>query len=321
LLLALLVLAAVSAYRHFRPPDALLLARQAVEGGAFQVAIEHYLQHLARQPEDWGARCELGLVLSEIDRPQALAEFRKVPPESEAYLDARRQIVALCMSSQRFKEAEEVLLELAEKAPDDFLTQYTLAELYFRQGRAQPALPYAQKSVELDPDHVAAQYLLAEVLDDLGRTAEMIKPLESVVELDLENYGAHLNLAYAYAEAGRPAESRREAEWCLARSPEDINARLFLAEAARDEGHVDEAALEVERALALAPDDLRCRLLEGELLLFQQQAEQALTRLKPLYERHQNDRRVAALLARAAAAAGREAEAAEYRQQVQKLSE
>jgi predicted Zn-dependent protease len=321
LLAAMVVLwAVVTALRMLRPAAPLTLARQAVESGQFSTAVEHYLRHLERRPEDGGARSELGLVLAQIDRPRALAELRKVSPESEAYWEARRQIVQICLASERLKEAEDVLLELTRHLPDDFASHFSLAELYFRQGRPSAALPLARKSAELDPQHVGAQFLVAELLDDLGRPREMIPPLERVVALQLDHFAAHLNLAYAYAESGEPAKSRREAQWCLARRPDDIHARRLLAQAARDEGQLEEASQEIEKALALAPDDLECRLLEAELLLFEQRPEPALQRLKPLYDRHARDRRLVALLARAAAAAGLDEDAAEYRRQVQQLS-
>ncbi len=322
-LLALVAVAwaVVALVRRMTPPPSIDIAREAVEQGRFSEAVALYEQHLAKRPEDWGVRTELGLVLAEFDRPQALKEFRQVPEDSEAYPTAQRQIAFICLAGERYQEAEKALFQLIDQAPDDGTLQLMMAEMYFRQGRARAALTYARKSAELLPDNPRPHFLVAELLDDLGRASEMIAPLERALDIQIDNYAAHLNLAYAYAEAGRPADSRREAEWCLARNPADINARRFLAQAARDEGKTEEAQLEIERALALAPNDLECRLLEAELLLFQNQAEQVLQRLRPLYEPYSRDRRLVALLARAAASAGLKKEAEKYRQQVQRLSE
>ncbi|MBP89099.1 MAG: hypothetical protein CMJ64_20680 [Planctomycetaceae bacterium] len=306
--------------RMLLPPAPLILARESLEVGQFDLAIEHYRRHLAKYPDDWGVHSELGLVLSEVDRPQALAEFRKVPSDSEAYLDARRQIVGICLATERFDAAERTLLELTELAPNDWWPQLTLAELHFRQRRPGAALPYAKRSSELNPEHVAAHYLNAEILDDLQRPAEMIAPLLKVLDLELDNYAAHLNLSYAYSEAGQGERCQEEAEWCLARNPNDIHAYRFLALSLRDQGNREEAMETIQQALTLAPYDLECRLVEGELLLFDRRDEEALKNLEPLYEHYQNDRRLAALLARAAASAGRTEKAERYREQVQKLS-
>jgi len=315
----LVVWAIVLVARRLTPPAPLTLARAAVANGALNDAVERFLQHLARNPEDWGVRNELGLVLAQIDKPQALLEFRKVPPASEAYEDARRQIAVICLATERLEEAKEVLLELVDKQPEDWSLQLLLAETLFRQRQARSALPHAKKSAELNPEHPRSHFLVAELLDDLNRTGEMVAPLEKVLELDPEDYPAHLNLAYAFAETGQFDKSKLAAEWCLAKVPADINARRYLALAARAAGHHDEAQQEIERALALAPNDFACRLLEAELLLFQRQAEQALERLKPLYAEYKDDRRLVALLARAAAGAGRKDEEEDFNQQLQKL--
>ncbi|MDA1052935.1 MAG: tetratricopeptide repeat protein [Planctomycetota bacterium] len=307
--------------RMLMPPAPLQLARESLAVGEFDRAIEHYRQHLAKYPDDWGVHGELGLVLSEVDRPLALEEFRKVPADSEAYLDARRQIVSICLATERISEAEQALLDLAERTPDDWWPQLTLAELYFRQRRPSEALPHAQRASELNPEHAGALFLTAEILDDLQRSREMIEPLRKLIDLDLENYAAHINLSYAYSEAGQPERSQEEAQWCLARNANDVNAYRFLAKALRDQGHVEKAMETIESALTLSPYDLECRLLEAEILIFNRREEEALKHLEPLYEQHQNDRRLVSLLARAAAAAGRAEEAKRYREQAQKLTE
>lgn len=311
----------VTLARMLLPPAPLRLARESIEVGHFDLAIEQYRRHLAKYPTDWGVHCELGLVLSQVDRPLALAEFRKIPAESEAYLDARRQIVSICLATERFDEAEKTLLELTERTPEDWSPQLMLAELYFRQARPRDALPYAERATELHPEHAEAHSLTAEILDELQRPGEMIAPLLKSIDLDLENYAAHLNLSYAYSEAGQPERSQQEAEWCLARNANDVNAYRFLAKALRDQGHVEKALETVEGALTLVPSDVECRLLEAELLIFDRREDEALKRLEPLYEQHQTDRRLVSLLARAATASGRTEEAKRYREQAQKLVE
>lgn len=311
----------VFAVRWFWPASHLQLAHEAVNAGHFDVAVENYLNHLTSKPTDWGARLELGYILAKTDRPQALEEFRKVPPESEEYLAALRQIAQICLASERLSEAEQALLKIKQLDPDDPMADLLLAGLYFRQFQPATALPHIEAALDKNPEAADAYFLHAEILDELDRSAEMIASLRKVLQLQPDSYAAHLNLSYALVQAGQFAEAGREARWCLARNPADVNARRFLALAHRDAGQRKEAMQEIQRALELQPDDIECRLVEAELLLFDRKSEQAWQRLSPLYEQHQDDRRLAALLARAAAASGREQEAAEYRRRVQELSE
>jgi superkiller protein 3 len=325
LLLVLMILAAlwggVTAARMMMPPAPLPLARAAVEVGHFDVAVAHYRRYLEKRPDDWGVQLEMGVVLSDFNRPQALAELRKIPAGTESHVEACNQIAQLCMVSGRFQEAEEALLTLAEASPDDWGPQFTLASFYFQQKSAAKALPYARRSSELNPDDPQSHFLLAELLDDLQRSSEMIAPLQKVIDIELDNYAAHLNLSYAYSEAGQAERCQEEAEWCLARNPNDVHAYRFVAQAQRDQGQREAAMETIRQALTLDPYDLECRLVEAELLLFERRADEAFDNLEPLCESHQNDRRLAALLARAAAAAGRADEAEKYRQQVEKLSQ
>ncbi|MCA9144047.1 MAG: tetratricopeptide repeat protein [Planctomycetales bacterium] len=313
--------ATVTTARLLLPPAPLKLARASIKEGHFDRAIEQYRQHLEKNPNDWAVHGELGLVLSEVDRPQALEELRKVPADSEAYGEASRHLVSICLATERLEEAERTLVALIDKTPEDWWPQLTLAELYFRQGRPREALPYAQRSTELSSELPEAYFLKAEILDDLQRPAEMIEPLQKLIDLDLENYAAHINLSYAYSEAGESERSQEEAEWCLARNTNDVNAYRFLAKSLRDQGHVEKAMETIEKGLTLSPYDLECRLLEAELLIFNRREEVAFKHLESLYEQHHNDRRLVALLGRAAAASGRTEEAKRYREQAQKLSE
>jgi predicted Zn-dependent protease len=248
-----------------------------------------------------------------------LVELRKIPPDAAEYLPALRQIAQLCLSGQRDGEAKEALLALEAGAPQDPWAQISLAEVFRRQGALALALHHAQRGAELDPSPPGTHFLIAELLDDLDRQAEMIAPLRKVIERQPDHYAAHLNLAYAYSQAGQPNGTRKEAEWCLVRNPNDVDARRLLATAARDEGRHAEAKEELKKALALSPDDINCRLLEAELLLFDRQAEAAFQRLQPLYPHYPKEARVLGLLAQAATAAGRPAEAEKYRQQIENL--
>jgi predicted Zn-dependent protease len=310
----------VAILRLCRSPAPLDVAKQAITEGQWETAVECYLTHLVDRPMDWSTRLELSVLLGGIDHTQALVELRKIPPDADEYVEANRQIARICMAGKRFEEAKESLLTLEAATPDDWWVHLALAEVFLRQHQPVLALHHAKCSTQLGPAYTRTHFLVAEVLDELDRQVEMISPLLRVIDLEPEHYSAHLNLCYAYTKAGQPGNARREAEWCLARNPTDVNARRLLATAARDEGKRAQAMDEIRKALKLSPDDLNSRLLEAELLLFDRKADEAFGRLRPLYKRYKNDRRLAALLARSATAVGQLEEAEEYQRQVQKLS-
>jgi len=320
---ALAVMAAVGAVVSvvfwLQRPSPLELAGHVVAEGQLPLAVECYLVHLARHPQDWRARLELAAVLDGIDPLQSLVELRKIPPEAEESPEAMRFIARVCLARGREQEAKEALLALEAKEPDDGWVQTSLAQTFYRERQIALALHHAQRAAEIAPSQAGVHFLLAELFDDLNRHAEMIAPLRTVLDLEPENYAAHLNLCYAYAKTGQPGESRREAVWCLTRNPKDVQARRWLATAARDQGRPEEAKAEIKKALELAPEDLNCRLLEAELLLFDRQADKAFQRLQPLAHRYPDELRLVSLLAQAAAAAGRSQDAEKFRQEIQRI--
>jgi len=311
--------AVVSVVLWFRRPTPLQLAERALAESQLPAAAECYLVHLVRHPQDWRARLELAAVLDGIDPLQSLVELRKIPPEAAQYQEALRFIARVCLDRQRDAEAKEALLALEAGAPNDSWVQISLAQTFCRQRDLTLALHHARRAAELAPSQPGILFLLAELFDELDRHAEMIPPLRAVLDLQPENYAAHLNLCYAYGKTGQPDAVRTEATWCLTRNPQDFHARRWLATAARDEGRIEEAKAEIRKALELAPDDLNCRLLEAELLLFERQAEQAFQRLLPLSEPYPDELRLAALLAQAAAAAGRSEDAERFRKEVLRI--
>ncbi len=311
--------AALSVALWLRRPSPLELAAHVIAEGQLPLAVECYLVHLARHPEDWRARLELAAVLDGIDPLQSLVELRKIPPEAEESPEALRFIARVCLARGRDQEAKEALLALEAKEPDDGWVQTALAQTFYRQRQIALALHHAQRAAELDPSQSGVHFLLAELFDDLDRHAAMIPPLRTVLDLEPENYAAHLNLCYAYAKTGQPGEARREAVWCLTRNPKDVQARRWLATAARDQGRPEEAKAEIKKALELAPEDLHCRLLEAELLLFDRQADKAFDRLRPLYQHYPDELRLVSLLAQAAASAGRSQDAEKFRQEIQRI--
>lgn len=311
--------AVVSVVLWVRRPTPLQLAEAVLEYRQLPLAVECYLLHLVRNPQDWRARLELAAVLDGIDPLQSLVELRKIPPEAAQYQEALRFLARVCLDRGRDREAKEALVALEAVAPNDGWVQVSLAQTFYRQRDLKLALHHAQRAAELDPSQASTHFLVAELFDELDRHADMIPALRAVLDLQPENYAAHLNLCYAYGKTGQPTAVRKESTWCLTRNPKDFHARRWLATAARDEGRIEEAKAEIRKALELAPEDLNCRLLEAELLLFERQAEQAFQRLQPLVKRYPDELRLAALLAQAAAAAGRSEDAEKYRREVQRI--
>jgi Flp pilus assembly protein TadD len=295
-------------------------ARAAVERGDGKAELHGYEAHLQQKPDDDQARWEYAQLLVTTSSPSALDQLRRVSAMSAHRPAALRQIAALSLRNGDNEGARVALLELEQVSRDDFAVPLSLAELFFQSGEFDQALARVQRSLELRSDRAESHVFLADILDELGRTEEMIEPLRRACELQPEHYTAHVNLAYACLFAGDLECAEREARWCLKRNPQDASVYRMLAKIARDRGEHQEALRQIGIALTLDPADLESRLLEADILLFQNQAEAAYLKLKPLASSPRDRRRILATLIRAAQQSGRSEEATGYQAELRKLA-
>jgi len=188
--------------------------------GEYQEALCAYEHALRLRPSDYHAHFSLGNLLRKLERNEdAIVAYQRAierePERVEAhcnlaacYWDARRwqdaashygraltlepdmPLAALAhyrigwhfLRQRSLEKAEAHLLEALRREPDEFMTNYTLAGLYFHRDAGEPpqrelmlkAAHYARKAVELDPSDVDAKGLLLRASAELERT----KPLE-----------------------------------------------------------------------------------------------------------------------------------------------
>lgn len=287
-----------------RPVDILERANEAVARGEPEAAIKMFRTHLAKNPESSDARFRLAVLTQSTIPEESLAELRLITPAAPEYLDALHLRAMICLKSGLTAEAEQALLELEKKAPDEVRGQLALAELYYRHRKFQEALPRAIHASELEPERVDTFLMIAAIRDNLRQRPEMIAPLQKAIALAPESYGAHLNLAYAFHKAGKLVEAAEQARWCLLRKNDDVFAMHILASVARGEGRFEDAERQVRDALKLAPNDVDLRILEADLLLYRRKPDAAYQRLDEIYDEHRETFRLIGALARAAAASG-----------------
>lgn len=301
-------------------PSPLQQAQAAVQRGDRQVAQQQYEAHLLRQPGDDQARREYAQLFLPGKPQKALEQLKRVPEGSAQHAAALRQVAQLSLQVNDRDGARQALQALEQVNRDDVAVQLSLAELEFQDRDFEKALEHVRRSIELQPELAESHLFLADVLDELGRTAEMIEPLRRACTLQPEHYTAHVNLAYACLYAGDLDCAEQEARWCLKRNGKDASVYRMLARVARDRGNHEEALRQIGMALSLNPVDQEARLLEADVLLFQQQADAAYQKLKPLASSPHNRRRILSTLMRAAALSGRAQEAAEYQAELRRLA-
>lgn len=88
---------------------------------------------------------------------------------------------------------------------------YSIAREYDKRSDAAAALPFAERSVEVNPNFAPARALWGKLLVDSGTDVRKgIGELEKSIQMSPENPQNHYLLAMAYAKAGRSADAAKE---------------------------------------------------------------------------------------------------------------
>ena len=110
-------------------------------------------------------------------------------------------------SSDRAVEMFEDELKIT---PNHVGALMALGSEYLRQGKAEKALPFARKSVELAPGTYSTHTLLGRVLVETGALEPALKELETAREMAPEDPQPRIALASLYTKLGRKDDASRE---------------------------------------------------------------------------------------------------------------
>ncbi|HEX6883544.1 MAG TPA: tetratricopeptide repeat protein [Planctomycetota bacterium] len=180
---------------------------------------------------------------------------------------------------------EAVCRQRVEQYPGAWTARLNLGAILAEQGQFEEAATHLRAGLALAPEAVDLHMNLGGVLASLGRLDEAQRSFEEALRLSPRNPGVHSGLAQLEGLRGRWEAALEHYRIVLASSPHDAQAQRGLGSVLLRLQRPAEAAAALERALELGPTP----------------------------ETH-------AELARAYAALGREAEAAEQREEARRLA-
>jgi tetratricopeptide (TPR) repeat protein len=165
-----------------------------------------------RKLTDLPPSAELYEVLAELNRNQgrykeSVDAWNQALQLTPGDARLRRELAATVYLSRDYAEAERLLRsELAQDATSAEL-QFMLGDSLLNQQKAADAIPFLNKSVELDPKYMAAHASLARAYTRLGQTEKAVPHLERALPVDTDG-ALHYQLARAYQASGRTAEAK-----------------------------------------------------------------------------------------------------------------
>jgi tetratricopeptide (TPR) repeat protein len=201
-----------------------------------------------------------------------------------------------------YKNLETLWRDTIAKTPTAWMAYNNLGTLLLDTSGAEAALPFVERSIQLNPRHAPAYLNMAIIRLDQGRGAEALTMVEKArefssqydidvqyalalvltrtgrqreaLEMTMRVLKARPNHAQAHFLQGRillKAGELREAEASFRRTllvdPEFVEAQCFLADTLASEHRTDEALKEYEGVITRAPDNFQAYLNCGNVLV------------------------------------------------------
>ncbi|MGE0684666.1 MAG: tetratricopeptide repeat protein [Candidatus Binatia bacterium] len=153
---------------------------------------------------------------------------------------------------QRYKDAEETLKLIFEKAPNDPLALSWAAVANLGAGKTAEAEPLLLKSLTLAPEQAETFHNLGLLLVSVGRYEEATKRLQHSLALRANNARGWMTLGNAYAKLGDSAHAYEAHKRALEIDPTLDRAYLGIAAALREKGEQAEARRYLEHGKRVA---------------------------------------------------------------------
>ena len=145
---------------------------------------------------------------------EAIAVMTSLIEQEPKIADHYRFRAELYRLSAKIKKAREDYQRVIELMPDSGVGYNGLAEVYLQDGEYELALPYAQKSLEMEPEHWVSAYNLGMIEDRRGNWPAAIAPLKQALTLGIPDSRhrllTHLWLARSYYRQGQLEQATAE---------------------------------------------------------------------------------------------------------------
>lgn len=284
-------------------PRKLSAVMDMVKQGRTQAAAKAVKAILSKEPRNAAAHYYMGKIyLAESKAELALMELKAVNdigqfdeiPEAEF----RRLIAGLY---ERFNQLEEALKEyimLSKSEPNNADYYYHCARLFDERGKADVAVKYARKSIELDPRHGKAHFQLGLILYKTKHPLEARAEFELALKHDPSNYDTYYYLGKLLKESN----DYTAALLCFERAQKSpafkVKALVERGGTYMSQGSHENAVIELERAIKFIKDEGSTEALYGRYFLSLcyeklKQIDKAIEQWEKIYSRKPQFRDVA----------------------------
>lgn len=178
-----------------------------IEKGDYAEGLEELNKAKAKDPDSIHIRLKIATVLVRLDRideaETVLKEAKQIAPDN---LDISLALIFVYSYADKDKELEEeygvFLKEAHELKPKDVGISEYLAQFYFYKKRPQEAINIYEKILENNSEYTEALFWLGYLYDESGRHKAAIDTWIKGLEIDPDFAPILNSLAYTYAKKG-----------------------------------------------------------------------------------------------------------------------
>jgi tetratricopeptide (TPR) repeat protein len=276
------------------PGDPVLLYERAmmhIDAGRIDVAEKELRAVVARSADFYDAQRVLGRIL--LDRAgndrakveEALGHLQaafKLDPDD---LSIGVTVASILSQTNRLPEAEKLLREMVERAPDNRALNFNYSTVLTKLGRGNESRPYLERALVAEPTFIPAIQQLVEIYQQENewlRAAEILQPLVDEDPLNLE---VQRQQAYYFLRAGASRKARDRFKAISTADTKDERSSFYYAEALNDLEEYAEAETVYRKLLKETPDDPEYLSSFGLSLVGQKKWDEAATTFNKLLGR------------------------------------
>ncbi|MBW1786453.1 MAG: tetratricopeptide repeat protein [Deltaproteobacteria bacterium] len=238
-------------------PERQALGLLYLRQGRLDESIEELKLILAAWPEDDKTRYYLGTAYEENkDLENALAQFRKIGPESKYFQSSRIHIAYILDSQGKSTEAIDVLESAIDGSEAEVELYLMLASLYEGLKKYDKGIEVAREGLKNDERNVDLLFRIGVLLDKKGDKEACLTEMRNILKIDPDHADALNYIGYTYAEKGiRLDEAMKLIKRALAIKPESGYILDSLGWVYFQKGQYGEALGYLEKAAIATPDD------------------------------------------------------------------
>jgi len=230
------------------------------EASGYESMEIHCRRTLARNPDAWGARTNLGTALDAEGRTgEALIEYQKAlrlrPRDRDVLYDLGNAYQAQGDMEQAERYYEKTLEITSKFAP----ARINLGNIMSAEGRAGEAIEQYQEALRDDPEDAEACSNLGTMLKAQGRLDEALVQYRNAARFEPDSAEIRNNLGSTLAARDDLEGAVAQYREALRLNPGYAEAYNNLGNALRKQGKLKEAVLELQHALQLKPSSALIR--------------------------------------------------------------